>query len=79
MGIVRVPQILTEIRMNTKQTRRTTRHATSAASMQQQRLKFEDDAELWQQLPEDRRRDVVSLLQKMLIQWRGRDSKGEQS
>jgi hypothetical protein len=53
--------------------------ATPTTWLRQQNLKFEEDVELWQQLPEQQRHDVVCLLQQMLIQWCGRDSEGERS
>jgi len=65
--------------MNTKRTRRTATRTTPATSLHQQSLMFEEDVELWQQLPESRRRDVVCLMQQMLIQWCRHDSEGEQS
>lgn len=56
------------------------RSATPApARLQQQSLMFEEDTQLWKQLPEDKRRDVVCLLQQMLIQWSDYDREGEQS
>lgn len=65
--------------MNMNRTRRTATRTTPATLRHQQSLKFEDDAELWQQLPEDKRLEVVHLLQQLLIQWHGHKTEGEPS